>query len=388
MEASGGKRGQKRVNLPSAPQQKVVDLTVALLSEKCGATFGRGFRLKGIGRRLYIQISGRKIPLHLDYEAGPEAVQKRAWDLKGHLVGREGVFDSDAWRDACAVTRVRKGKAAPGRLDLDGVVTHWKRLKLAEGVSESTFTQHHLPILRRLDPGRPLSEESLLGAIERTEPGTVTRRRTVSFLRKMCAACGEEWNAALFDPLRLAVRPPKKAQPFFSDEEVVRIATHPSLSGPWRRVIVVMAIYGLRPWEAWVAEPCIKHPGCVWVGEGKTNHRGTTRPRQVPPFHPEWIKEFDLDGLWQQPLPSRARKARSGWSINQRLRQSGVLEVGSSTAYGFRHAYARRLHSSRYRVTDAHAALFMGHTVAVHNRVYREWLGGEDPIGMYFARPG
>jgi hypothetical protein len=34
-------------------------------------------------------------------------------------------------------------------------------------------------------------------------------------------------------------------------------------------------------------------------------------------------------------------------------------------------------------VTDAHAALFMGHTVAAHHKAYRSWLGGEDPIGIY-----
>lgn len=384
MEATGGKRGQKRVNLPSTPQQRVVDLTVALLSEKCGATFGKGFRLKGIGQRLYVQVTGRKIPLHLDFEAGPDAVQKRAWELKSYLGKQSEGFDSDAWRDACAVERVRKGKSGHSRLDLDGVVARWKRLKLAEGIAETTFHRHHLPILRKLDPERPLSEESLLGAIEATRPGTLARRRLIPFLRKVCKVCGGEWPAQLLDPLQAAVKVSSRDQPFFPDEEVIRIATHPSIPSPWRRVVVAMAIYGLRPWEAWIVEPCNRRPGCAWVGEGKTNNRGTTKPRQVPPFHPEWVHDFGMDELWKQSLPRRAEKSRSGWSVNQRLRQLGVLPPGSSTAYGFRHAYARRLHSPRYRVTDTHAALFMGHTVAVHNQVYREWLGGEDPIAMYF----
>ena len=384
MEATGGKRGQKRVNLPSTPRQKVVDLTVALLSEKCGGTFGRGFRLRAIGQRLYVQVSGRKIPLHLDFEAGPEAVQKRAWDLKGYLSTQVDGFDSDAWRGACAVERVKKGKTSQSRLDLDDVVARWKRLKLAEGIAESTFQRNHLPILQRLNSRRPLSEESLLSAIEGAKVGTLHRRRLIPFLRKVVKVCGGTWNADLLDPLQSAVREPQRGQPFFPDEEVIRIVMHPSLTMPWRRVVAVMAVYGLRPWEAWIAEPCNKRPGCAWIKEGKTNNRGTTKPRQVPPFHPEWVEDFGLEQLWTQPLPSRAGKARSGWSVNQRLRQTGILQRGSSTAYGFRHAYARRLHSPKYRVTDTHAALFMGHTVAVHNQVYREWLGGEDPIGVYF----
>jgi integrase len=157
------------------------------------------------------------------------------------------------------------------------------------------------------------------------------------------------------------------------------------LSGPWRRVVASLAIYGLRPWEAWTVIPSADRAGCAWVAEGKTNRHGTTPPRLVPPFHSEWLERFEMGELWLRPLPALGDLSRAGARVNQQLRRAGLMRRGGPTSYGFRHAYARRLHSPRYRVTDAHASLFMGHTVAAHHRAYRSWLGGEDPIELYLG---
>lgn len=389
MEASGGIRGRKRVSLPSAGATEVVDLTVQLLVARCGAVFRRGFRLRAIGQRLYVQLSGLKVPLYLPFDADPAEVQARAMALDAFRADHPHGFSSEAWQEACALDRVRKkGKKAPrasSRLGLEEVVEKWQRLKRAEGVAPDTIERHYLSHLRRLDPKDPLGEESLLQVIERTAPRSPTRRRVVAFLRRLCALCGAEWNSALLDPLQRSGQAVEhRDQAFFSDEAIeAMLALEGGLSSPWRRVIALLAVYGLRPWEAWVAEPCQQRPNCVWVGAGKTNRHGTTRPRQVPPFHPEWLERFGLPDLWEAPLPSLSDRSRAGARVNQQLRRAGLLSKGEATAYGFRHAYARRLHSPRYRVTDAHAALFMGHTVAAHHKAYRSWLGGEDPLDLY-----
>jgi integrase len=382
MEASEGKRVRQRVNLPS-PEADVAALTVQLLTARSGTTFGRGFRLKAVGQRLYVQVAGRKIPLHLDFEAEPAAVQERALQLRRFLAGSQKTFDSEAWRDACAVARVRTGKPAAGgrgRPSLDEVVTRWQRLKAAEGASASTIERHYLGHLRRLDPRDPLAEDSLLAVIERTEPRSPTRRRVVAFLRRLCALHGIEWNAAMLDPLQGAVE--HRGQAMFSDDEIEAILGSKRLGGGWRRVVTLLAVYGLRPWEAWVAEPCRLDARCAWVGAGKVNRHGATAARRVPPFHPEWAGRFELPRLWSQPLPPLNDLGRAGARVNQHLRRAGLMSPGDVTAYGFRHAYARRLHSPRYRVTDAHASLFMGHTVAAHHKAYRSWLGGEDPVSL------
>ena len=371
----------------------MADLTVRLLAARSGTTFGRGFRLKAIGRRLYVQMSGRKVPLHLELEAEPTAVQERAIQLRRFCRDRPGGFCSQAWRDACAVERARTGKPLGGRKGrprLDEVMTRWQRLKAAEGVSASTIERHYLGHLRRLDQRDPLSEESLLRAIEATAPQSPTRRRVVAFLRRLCALHGVDWNSALLDPLQQSGQGLKhRPQAFFSDEQIeAMLAPTTKLSGSWRRVVALLAVYGLRPWEAWTARPATDRPGCAWVGQGKTNRHGTTPPRLVPPFHPEWLELFEVSRLWSRPLPALGDLGRAGARVNQQLRRSGLMAQGEATSYGFRHAYARRLHSPRYRVTDAHASLFMGHTVAAHHRAYRSWLGGEDPIGIYLDRLG
>jgi integrase len=368
----------------------VVDLTVQLLTARSGTTFGRGFRLRAIGQRLYVQASGRKIPLHLGFEAEPVAVQERALALRRFRQEHGEAFDAEDWRDACAVERVRKGKERPevkAALSRDEVLEKWQRLKRAEGVSDDTIERHYLAHIRRLDARRPLSDESLLQVIERSTPRSPTRRRVVAFLRRLCALCGAAWNGPLLDPLQNAGRSVEhRGQAFFSDEEIAAmLGTGSPLSPSWRRVVALLAVYGLRPWEAWIAEPCRVRQGCAWVPAGKTNRHGTTPPRQVPPFHREWVEQFALPGLWQRPLPALSDPSRAGARVNQQLRRSGLAKDEGQTSYGFRHAYARRLHSPRYRVTDAHAALFMGHTVAAHHKAYRSWLGGEDPIDVYLG---
>lgn len=390
MEASEGNKGQKRVRKPFSPEQKVVDLSIDLLVARSGALFGRGFRLRAVGQRLYAQLTGRRVPLYLDFDADPTAVAERALALRRLLEDQGAGFSSDDWRDACAVERVRKGKDRPSAKaapTLDVVVEKWQRLKRAEGVSEDTIERQYLGHLRRLDPRNPLSEESLLRAIEQTDPHGPTRRRVVAFLRRLCGLCGVTWNAALLDPLQSSGRSIKhRPQSFFSDEEIeAMLGRSAGLTPPWRRVVALLAVYGLRPWEAWVAEPCAVRQGCVWISSGKVNRHGATPPRQVPPFHPEWLEKFEVAALWARPLPSLSNASSAGARVNQQMRRAGLFESGGPTSYGFRHAYARRLHSPRYRVTDAHASLFMGHTVAAHHKAYRGWLGGEDPIGMYLG---
>jgi len=374
--------------LPASRQ--VIDLTVELLAARCASAFGKGFRLKAIGQRLYVQLSGRKVPLYLDYDADPVDVQERALALLRfrHEHGKD--FDTEGWRDALGQKRARTGKglgpakdSPKAKLTLEEVAATWQRFKRAQGVGDATIERHYLVHLRRLDPLRPLSDPSLLAAIEQTDPKGPSRRRVVAFLRQLCQLCGQPWNSALLDPLQnagMAVR--HRPQAFFSDEEIVAILGG-GLSGSWRRVVALLAVYGLRPWEAWVAEPSSNRADCVWIPSGKTNRHGTTPPRQVPPFHPKWVEEFQLPQLWHKPLPPLSSQGQAGSRVNQHLRRHGLITGEGQTSYGFRHAYARRLHSPQYRVTDAHAALFMGHTVAAHHKAYRSWLGGEDPIGIY-----
>lgn len=366
-----------------------------MLAARWPDVFGKGFRIRAIGPRLYVQLSGRRVPLYLDFDADPQRVRERALALLRLRRERGSDFDSQDWRDLAGAKRVKESglhrgtttgsKARPTLESIEGV---WGRFKRAQGTSEATIERHYFVHIRRMDSIEPFSDASLLGVIEATDPRGPTRRRVVAFLRQLCRICGQDWNSALLDPLQnagMAVQ--HRPQAFLSDAQIEAIVAA-GLAPAWQRVVVLLAVYGLRPWEAWVAVASKERSDCLWVPSGKTNRHGTTPPRQVPPFHPQWYESFRVKALLSKPLPGIRDLSQAGSRVNQHLRRHGLLSGPGQSSYGFRHAYARRLHSPQYRVTDAHAALFMGHTVAAHHKAYRSWLGEEDPIGTYLESPG
>jgi hypothetical protein len=101
MNAMGRRRN--RVNAPLATDRSVVELTLDLHVARSHTLFGKGFRLRAIGNRLYVQISGRKVPLHLPFESKTEEIQKRALALKVFLKDQQQGFDSKGWRAECVL---------------------------------------------------------------------------------------------------------------------------------------------------------------------------------------------------------------------------------------------------------------------------------------------
>lgn len=377
MGPAGGVTGQKRE--PNGNR-----LALEYLRSQCGALFRRGFQLVAHRQQLYVRTGGTKIPLRLDLTASWQQVQERCALLKQVLA--DSAYDPIRWNQALGV--------APARSSSKGsLIELWRRRKLAEGCSEKTFADQYERYLVRLDERNPLGESSVLRVIEGLPPTSPRRRRLVRFLRQASQVAGVPWNAPLLDPLQLAGKPlPRMELPFLEEgeiEEMIDLVRGRGDLGMWR-VLSCLAIYGLRPWEAWVAQVAPGRPECLLVPRGKKNPAGTTKPRIVPPFHREWIERFDLPSALRAELPNVPGTMNAGSVISRYINGAsdrpglGMELSRRCTGYAFRHAYARRIHGPRYRVTDAHGALFMGHTVAVHNNCYRQWIqGAEDPLAAY-----
>lgn len=360
-------------------------LALAYIQSQCGGLFRRGFSLVAHREKLYVRTAGTKVPLYLDLSAPWQEVQRRAAELKDQLNGRE--FCPEEWR-----LRICGPARRGGAMSRDELEKFWRERKRAEGIKDETWRTGYAPAMARLDPRKPLSTPSLMNAISQTEPGSRNRYRVVSFYRQMTRAAGQEWNSALLDPLQMAGhRLEKRPTPLFADEEIeeIVIGAREAGFGHWWRPLALLAIYGLRPWEAWCAEPSEHHSGCVWIPVGKKNGHGCNPPREVPPFHPHWLELFDMKRAWKQELPVlgiRGGRPSPGGTLNSYLRRRGLQHGTSKTVYGFRNAYARRIHSPQYRVTDGDGAVFMGHTIMVHNVVYRRWVAGyDDPIARYLG---
>ncbi len=380
--AAIGSRSRAPGSLSGRGAAAGADPIVQHLTSCCGALFSRGFSLTAHRDKLYVRTLGTKVPLYLALHAHWEEVLERGQLLRDHLE-EHGAYVRQHWEGQFSWARAT---ADSGQGDLrEQAYELWWQRKRAEGCSRASFEKHYGGYIQRLDERHPFSDRSLLGVIESTDPHGPTRKRLVSFLRELSELCGAGWNGPLLDPLQMRGRRVNhRDQPFFSDAEIERIL-HGAAERPhrgWQKVLSLMAIYGLRPWEAWIAEPSKTHRHCLWIPVGKKNSKGTNPPRTVPPFHQEWVETFQLELLLQDTPPRLNSLALAGARTTQQLRRYGCCEAGDGrTSYGFRHAYARRLHSPQYRITDTHGALFMGHTVAAHNKAYRQWIEGQtDPL--------
>ncbi|MEA5416206.1 hypothetical protein [Synechococcus sp. BA-132 BA5] len=322
------------------------------------------------------------MPLQLPLHAHWEEVLERGQLLRDHLE-QHGAYVRHQWESQ--ISWGATPTTGDGATLRERAYELWWLRKRTEGCSRSSFDKHYGSFIQRLDPRHPFSDGSLMGVIESTDPHGPTRKRLVNFLRELSELCGASWNAPLLDPLQMrGRRVHHRDQPFFSDQEIEQIL-HNAAQRPhrgWQKVLSLMAVYGLRPWEAWIAEPSPSHRDCLWIPVGKKNSKGTNPPRTVAPYHPEWVQTFQVSSLLEETAPQLNNLAVAGARTNQQLRRYGFCLPGDGqTSYGFRHAYARRLHSPLHRVTDTHGALFMGHTVAAHNKAYRHWIEGQaDPL--------
>ena len=253
--------------------------------------------------------------------------------------------------------------------------------KEALGAKAATLAKYE-PAMRLLDPTDPLSEASIAGAISSTAPNTQHRRMVANYFKFACELHGVEWTPRLMRLSQKGQLISRKERPFFTDDQLEAQALT-SLTRPWQKIHRLLMLYGLRPWEAFIAEPCQKYPVNVWIGEGKKVARGETKPRSVPPFHRQWFERYDMSELLQQPNPKTGMewahlKSTANQKINQHLRRNGLYGAEQS-AYGYRHAYARRMHI-QHNVVQAHGALFMGHSLATHIQTYQDWVeASSDP---------
>ncbi len=302
------------------------------------------------------------------------ALTREAWE--GHL-RHEGAVQATATLDTYE--------------DVAGFVM---ALKLDEGASEATVRSRYLPVLRRMyghPSGAPWATSTIREAIQPLAPLGQTRRQIVPFLRQLAQQISQPWDPAL-DRAANAGKKIERSRPtdYFDDERIIQMLDA-ALDPEWKVVVGLLAIYGLRPWEVTIAEPCQAYRGMVWIGQGKKSARGQNPARSVPPFRPEWVEIYEIFETWKvHGLPaslSPANKRQAGSIIQSALQRSsrGILRSGEG-AYGYRHSWVRRMHQD-FQISDTDGALFAGHTLDCHIRTYRSWLPGmQDPYERLTTR--
>lgn len=234
---------------------------------------------------------------------------------------------------------------------------------LSEGGRASTWAGDYLKVLRHLPQDKPLTPHRLRDLVERWEPNSRSRQRACHAAQYLAKFAGVDWTAGKLKG-RYKARPvdPRRIP---TDEEIE--AQFDRLeNADWRWVYGSIAAYGLRPHEALRCdlEKFKQGDGKCWVP-----HETKTGARRVWPLHPEWFYSFRLQQSRRPPINLARDNSAIGHAATEYFSRTARLPFN---LYSLRHAWARRAYLEG--LDDAAAAKMMGHSLDVHQTIYRAWF--------------
>ncbi|PSB28292.1 integrase [Stenomitos frigidus] len=152
-------------------------------------------------------------------------------------------------------------------------------------------------------------------------------------------------------------------------------STWESIPNPgWQFVYAVMATYGLRNHEVFFCDY-----SALLQGKPEATIRvlntSKTGSHDVWPFYPEWVDHFNLRSI-QLPAIQTDLTQTTLQRIGQRVTSQFRRYDLPFSPYNLRHAWAVR--TIHFGLADTVAARMMGHSVAVHNRTYHQWMTHRD----------
>ena len=162
-----------------------------------------------------------------------------------------------------------------------------------------------------------------------------------------------------------------------SDEDIInsfQLIPNPK----WRFVFGLMATYGLRNHEVFFSDlSCLKNSGDRIL---RVFPNTKTGEHQVWPFHPEWVRLFELDNTTHNSdlLPDiktdlqHTTLQHIGRRVSEQFRRYKI----SFTPYDLRHAWAVR--TILIGLPNTVAAKMMGHSVSIHTKTYHHWITRRD----------
>jgi integrase len=282
------------------------------------------------------------------------------------------------------------------RLDWPAAAAAFERHKVVQSaaVTERTWRLKYQPVIDSLlvsmaSARRPANvNDAVDAAVARWEAGTRSRQIAVQSISQFLSYCVERqafpssWRPG---PARLYVGARKVAKRVgypLSDAQIIQLVESMP-DGPWRFVVQLLAVYGLRPED-------LRHLAIrsgvdgseLWSSYCKAGGGGRTEPRRL---HPLPVVGIDGAQVWNlqdrlsvgESLPPLGQPGKAGEALGTHLRRMAVwksirAEVeaagGTLTPYSFRHRYAATAHRVGLSVKDISEA--MGHSVQSHLQAY------------------
>lgn len=283
----------------------------------------------------------------------------RAAEQKAKIVSAQlelGTFDWGDWLEE-EEAQLESVGAWIEKLEVD----HWNKVER----NRKSLRTWHDSYIRAFSKFRsfdePLTLETILAAVATTKPDTKTRQLVCHGMCKLAVFAGisgiekirqltGNYSPSLVNPRNLP-----------EDEEIlftVNSIQHPG----WRWLVGMLATYGLRSHEVFTLDmtefPILRVGADTKTGE-----------RLAYPLYPTWADTWNLSNVIYPPMSQSHDRSRTP---GQRVARWFWSKKISFRAYDLRHCYARRCFE--FDIPTNRAAKLMGHSEAIHCKVYRAWI--------------
>jgi integrase len=237
-----------------------------------------------------------------------------------------------------------------------------EELKIAlvdgKGIKLKSWKGDYVKILKNLPQNEPLTVKALRDTVLATESNTKTRKRACMAVGALARISRLKFDPSPFSGNYDCAKSPVKKLP--TDPEILEFGQSLS-NASWRYIWGLMAVYGVRPHEAFFCDRDALRRG----EPGLRILKGKTGPRTSFPYPTSWILRFRLgSGV---PLP-KVDLERDHEAIGHSAGEYFADRRCPWNLYQLRHRYAIRLRE--HGVNDHIAALYMGHSEEVHRELY------------------
>ncbi|MEC4894076.1 MAG: site-specific recombinase [Oscillatoria sp. PMC 1051.18] len=227
--------------------------------------------------------------------------------------------------------------------------------------SLTTWREYRL-VFSKLPKSETITEDLILSIIKSTPPDTRTRKRYCMVLGALVKFLELDFVPTI-RKLNGSYSPRNTAPRNLPTDEEIENARSLIKRPDWQWIYSLIAVYGLRPHEAFLIDFERLRAGetILHLLDGKTG------ARKVWAFPPEWFDEWDLSNI-QVPTVTVKSNRDYGARINQAFRRYGV----SFKPYDLRHRWAVR--TLEIGLDISLAAQQMGHSLKVHSDIYHHWI--------------
>lgn len=247
--------------------------------------------------------------------------------------------------------------------------------------AQTTWRTAYAPYLRKLErtvqtSGRLTMAEAIYATLDAIPQSSRSRQIACTALHAFAQFANVELPSGIEMRWGTYSRSKAKLRHLPTDEAIIA-AYHQIPNPAWQFVYGMMATYGLRNHEVFFCDYSRLQQESSALSHRSVEVLETTKTgqREVWPFPPEWIAQFDLQTVVLPNLTTDLTTTtlqRIGQKVTTQLRRYGL----PFKPYDLRHAWAvRTIHVG---LPDTVAAQMMGHSVAIHTQTYHRWITRRD----------